>query len=87
MSFARQTPATYQDTGMSTTSQQQHHQQQQQQQQYAPASSSAAGHPLLPEALQRFCLVGKVAVVTGFVPTPLPIISIIPPPAPHMVLD
>jgi len=65
MSFAPQAPATYQDTGMSATSQQQ----QQQQQQYAP-TSSAAGHPLLPEALQRFCLVGKVAVVTGFVPLP-----------------
>jgi len=66
MSFASQAPTTYQDTGMSATSQQQ----QQQQPEHAPTSSSAAGHQLLPEALQRFCLVGKVAVVTGFVPLP-----------------
>jgi len=65
MSFAPQAPTTYQDTGMSATSQQQ-----QQQREYTRTSSSAAGHPLLPEALQRFCLAGKVAVVTGFVPLP-----------------
>jgi len=68
MSFAPQAPATYQDPGMSAASQQQ--EQQQQQQQYALTSSSAACHQLLPEALQRFSLVGKVAVVTGFVPLP-----------------
>ena len=61
---------------MSATSQQQ---QQEQQQHYAPAPS-AAGHPLLPEALQRFCLVGKVAVVTGFVPLPYLLFPSPPPP-------
>ena len=71
---------------MTVTSQQQQQQQPQQQQpqqqQYAPVSS-AAGHPLLPEALQRFCLVGKVAVVTGFVPLPYLLFPPSPPNSRH----